>query len=110
MSPYALCFAAGFVFAIAAAGYFVGSVKRLRRAVRFLTIVADAIDGSRTVTLTGRPTIVNPIEAELVSALKNQGAKKADAIALARAAIAERPTAEFVELFKLAASRKAVAA
>jgi hypothetical protein len=110
---YALSFAAGFVLAIAAAGFAVGSVKRLRRVVRFLTAFADAIEESaprqarrQAAPIDRRDPLIGSVESDLVSAHMNYGARKNDAITTARATIAENPNAGIVELVTLAARKR----
>ncbi len=105
---YALSFTAGFVLAIAAAGFAVGSCKRLRRVIRFLTAFADAIEESapRQTRRQATPIAPAPMESDLVSALMNYGARKSDAITTARATIAENPNAGLVELVTLAARKR----
>jgi hypothetical protein len=110
-------FGLGVFVALVALGAALSSPARIRRAVRFLSAVAQVIEitapepASRP-QIAARPRLVETgAEADLVSALTNLGAGRAAARAAASRAIEQTPGASFDRLLQtaVALSRKAAA-
>lgn len=102
-------FGLGVFVALVAIGAALSSPARIRRAVRFLSAVAQVIEttapepASRP-EIAARPRLVEPagVEADLVSALTNLGAGRPAARAAARRAVEENTGADFNRLLQAA--------
>jgi hypothetical protein len=108
----AVMFSLGVFVTLAGTMAALGSTRRMRRAARFLSSFAQAIDGSRgelRIMKPPAPAAVNPHEADLISALKNMGMSRRVSAAAARSAIEQDPAGDFDTLFRLAVARKAAA-
>jgi hypothetical protein len=112
----AVMFALGILATVACAAAALGSTRRIRRAARFLSSFAQAIEGSSSkktgelrIMKTPAPAPVSAQETDLISALRNMGMSRRDATTAARYAIGESPAGDFDALFKLAVARKAAA-